>query len=272
MTDFRTQPLLITSTSMNRNVAIRCWVSLCVLLSAGTGLKATTFVIYRSSSAIVFGIDSVSINVDERGVRREEQTCKLAALENAVFVATGLISVGGVGAWPVFFEAQAVALKNWSRDGSIDERFRTLEAAMFAAIQDAALHISPDVVTRDDMNLTITVGGFERGIPVLLGRQFVLTRDGGVWRLQMGRRFRCGADCEVEHAYMVSGHQRTIMASPEWQNRRELVGEIGVVGAVRRLIELEFGHPDVGPPVDLIRITNNGIEKLEGKPNCPPLQ
>ena len=88
----------------------------------------------------------------------------------------------------------------------------------------------------------------------------------------MGRRFRCGADCEVEHAYIVSGHQRTIMASPEWQNRRELVGEIGVVGAVHRLIELEFGHPDVGPPVDIIRITNNGIEKLEGKPNCPPLR
>ena len=108
------------------------------------------------------------------GVRREEQTCKLAALENAVFVATGLITVGGVGAWPVFFEAQAVALKNWSRDGSIDERFRTLEGAMFAAIQDAALHISPNEVTGDDMNPTITVGGFERGIPVLLGRQFVL--------------------------------------------------------------------------------------------------
>ena len=145
----------------------------------------------------MIGIDSVSINVDERGVRREEQTCKLAALENAVFVATGLIAVGDVGAWPVYFEAQAVALKNWSRDGSIDERFRTLEAAMFAAIQDAAPHISPNVVTRDDMNLTIAVGGLEKGIPVLLGRQFVLTRDGGVWRLQMGRRFRCGADCEV---------------------------------------------------------------------------
>ncbi len=216
---------------------------------------ATSIVAVRTNSEVVIGADSRGLFVN--GAVTYRNVCKIHE-RNGVFFAIAGIEVDPITKFNAgtIVEAEIDKRKSLSSRVSAIEKILSMSVARELEWQRTR---RPDLYRRtvenNNMVLSVVFAGLENGTPALYARAFktdgtILREDhpSGTFTLWMGK-----ANAIEKFVGETKGRN---LGTP--------------ADAVRRLIQLEIddNEPSVGPPIDIVRITKDGAQWIQVKPEC----
>jgi hypothetical protein len=244
-------------------------ISLLLLVLASNSARATTIVCARSANEIVIGADSKV--TDTFGNDLQRRACKIRQVGNLVIAFEGLEVDRKTG-----FNLQEISMTalNLKPSGSATEKVSILTgflvSELLVELSQLKTH-EPETYFRKieggQLFLRLIVAGFENGRPLVFVRSFrALQYNPG----QIGVTVipdDCLANCEGAVVTRFLGESDAIDGLPE---ETPDFWKAGLGAGVRRLIETEIAARSeyVGPPIDILRISKNGVEWIERKPEC----
>ena len=243
------------------------------LLVLFTGpIHATTIVVARTTSEIVFGADSKVTDGYGNDVNR--RACKIRQVGN-LFIAFEGLEVDRKTGFNVP-EIAATAL-NFRPSGPMTEKISILTGFLVSELMVELSHLKtqePDTYFRKieggQLFLRLIVAGFEKGRPLVFVRSFrALQYNPG----QIGVAVipdDCLENCQGTVVTRYLGESDAIEGLPE---ETPNFWRAGLSAGVRTLIETEIAARSeyVGPPIDIVRINLNGAQWIQKKPQCNDL-
>lgn len=241
-------------------------VLICALMvTAGLSapLEATTLVIIRTGHEIVIAADSLMTLYGNR----PQLTCKIRRHGDVVFATAGLVvSSGGVVEFHSiitnilrrrlsWFE-QAAHVEEWLRQPLL----RTLRRMKREFPDEFQIHLERG------FTFHVSLAGIHDGRPALEMREFFVEQaHNGTLQLQVERR-SCPEGCPRQSEVFGVGETAEMMR--RLSNMSTLPTDLAALA--RTLVTAEIGeHPEyVGPPVDVIRLGQDGIDWVDLKPAC----
>lgn len=226
--------------------------------------RATTIVAVKTRNEIVIGADSKV--TDTFGNESARLACKIVQAGGVFFAYAGFARDSRRD-----FDVPAIAARALNRrpNLSITQKTKLLADAVGARLNaEIPLLKKTDFPTyREKIEgrifLKIMVVGFERGVPVILVRQFRLGQN----NLVAVTNDDCGASCRADYATRFLGETDAIDNLPE---ETPDFWNAGLAAGVRRLVQTEIEARDqyVGAPIDILRITAKGAEWIQKKESC----
>jgi hypothetical protein len=248
-------------------------VAVVFLTALAAQTHATTVVVARTASEIVIGADSKVTDTFGNDLNKRE--CKILQVENLFVAFEGLENDRKTGF--NLREISAAALQS-KPGGSIAERMSNLMGSLVSRLLIELPHLKKNEpqtyfrkVEGGQLFIRIVVAGFEKGRPLVFVRSFrALQYNPG----QIGVAVipdDCLEDCQGPVVTRYLGESDAIEGLPE---ETPDYWKAGLSAGVRRLIEVEIAARGeyVGPPIDIVRINQNGAQWIQKKSECsePP--
>lgn len=238
-----------------------------VLLLAAT-CSATTIVAVRSKKEIVIAADSKVTNT--LGEPTGGSACKIVEAGGVAFAYAGFARDAETGfSVPDIFAAALGERKRLRAATKTDAAVKVLVAKLESELR--TVKTGSPVTFREKIEgktfLRIVVAGFDRSRPFLFVRlfRFGVRPDGtsGV----IVTKDDCAAGCKGDIVTRFLGETEAIDGLPE-----ETKGfwDQGLAAGARKLVEIEIDARAeyVGPPVDVLRLTQRRSEWIARKPRC----
>ena len=230
----------------------------------GTTPTATTLAILRTTDQLVIAADSLMTLYGGR----PQQACKIRRHDDIVFATAGLVvsSDGILDAHRVIAEVLRRPVTWTEHVQTVEERLRepllrTLRRLREEMPDEFLKQISQGFV------LHVTLAAFRYGRPVLEMREFfVEMNDRGGLRLRV-KRTSCPGQCSRETEVFGIGETDAMMR--EVRDVSRFPPDLAAFGRDLVTRQIRATPEFVGPPVDVIRITANGVRWVHRKPSCP---
>jgi Proteasome subunit len=245
-------------------------LSYIVALLCAAQAGATTIVIIRTPQEVVIAADSAA-TIRGDGLPLTTQTvCKIYQIDSGrmFFAVSGLVNDPRTG----FSIPKIVAAE--SRDGG---SMAAKLAAVEREVQAAALRELPHVKERDPAQyaklidskgaVTVVFAGIDAGVPAAAGFSLGFTASPNGTIEPSTIRDSCPGNCP-------SGNRAFWFGDGDAIERLRATGklpELVMPELARYLVQVEIdaGAPDVGGPIDVLRILPAGPVWLQKKPGCP---
>lgn len=234
--------------------------------------QATTIVVARTASEIVIGADSKVTNTFGNDLNRRE--CKIRQVGDLFIALEGLEIDRKTGFNVREISTAALQLRPAA---SAAEKVKILMGYLVSGLLVELPYLKshePEAYFRKieggQLFLRIVVAGFESGRPLVFVRSFrALQYNPG----QIGVAVipdDCLADCKGTVATRFLGESDAIEGLPE---ETPNFWRAGLSAGVRTLIETEVAARSeyVGPPIDIVRISQNGAQWIQKKSECNDL-
>ena len=234
-----------------------------VLTSMVATVDATTLAIIRTGNQIIIAADSLMTLYGQR----PQLTCKIKQHGDVVFATAGLV-VTSDGTLE-FHDIITTILKRklpWGQQANQVEEW--LREPLLRALRrmERELPDEFEIQLRQSFTLHLSLAGVHDGVPVLEMREYFVERDAnGRLRLRI-ERFSCPGSCP---------NTTEVFGIGETDEMMRLVTELrrlpsDVAGLARQLVTMEIeSHPQhVGPPVDVVRLSTEGVDWVTRKPAC----
>lgn len=235
-------------------------------------VHATTIVVARTASEIVIGADSKVTDTFGDAVNR--RACKIFPVGN-LFIALEGLEIDRKTGFNVR-EISTVALQ-LRPAASATEKIRILMGYLVSGLLTELPYLKshePEAyfkkVEGGQLFLRVMVAGFENGRPLVFVRSFrALQYNPG----QIGVAVipdDCLENCQGMVVTRYLGESDAIDGLPE---ETPNFWRAGLSAGVRTLIETEIAARSeyVGPPIDIVRINQNGAQWIQKKPECNDL-
>ncbi|MGD0586321.1 MAG: hypothetical protein ABSA86_11200 [Oryzomonas sp.] len=235
--------------------------------------SATSVVCIRTADSIVIAADSrLAIRgADNPGKERKE--CKIIQAGGMFFSMTGFIKDP---ARP--YDAAHIVAEALERPAAPLTREGAVTATVAAGLRDELAQLraeAPELYNRymrDQKGtlLKVLLAGFEGDTPqaVLFGFRHSVTPLGEI--TVTTERESCPGNCDPQGAYIfIMGERRPIDAYLK-NNKADLATLDTFAKSLVELV-IDAHTPDVGPPVDVLRIDRDGAGWIEKKAECPDI-
>ena len=244
---------------------VRLTAAVAAILLAGVPVRATTLAIIRTPDQLIIAADSLMVWYG--GNRRPQLTCKLDSHDDVIFAMAGLVMSPEND-----FDVHAVVNLVLSTPGALEERALVLERLVQGRLLGTLTRIRHELPQlfaeqlESGFVLNVTLATVRNRVAQLEMRDFyVETAPDGTLRLRVVR-VSCPRDCPrptevfgVGETTAMMRHVATLAQLPS-----------GLPKFAEQLVEIEIaGRPAlVGPPVDVVRAGDAGVEWLRRKPAC----
>lgn len=231
--------------------------------------QATTIVVARSANEIVIGADSKVTNTLGDAVNR--RACKIFQLGNFFIALEGLEIDRKTGFSVREISTAALQLRPAA---SAAEKISILMGYLVSGLLVELPYLKnhePEAYFRKieggQLFLRVVVAGFENGRPLVFVRSFrALQYNPG----QIGVAVipdDCLENCQGAVVTRYLGESDAIEGLPE---ETPNFWRAGLSAGVRTLIETEIAARSeyVGPPIDIVKINQNGAQWIQKKPEC----
>jgi hypothetical protein len=235
--------------------------------SAYNFAHGTAVFVIRTPHEIVVAADSRSVNSSD--IPDPEPICKIRQFSNAYIVVNGMSQD-----LPSEYDLFSILKEASRQKGLLADKITTFENLVKPPLEKALNRLRRDEPVAFQRNaieiapLGVNFFGIERGVLVLHNRRFVvsLARDNKV-SVNIERHGCPGPDCPDGVAFITVGaaefKERFAKENPNF-----LKGDL--VEAARKFVQMQIDAKvvDVGPPIDILRITNDGAKWIRKKPEC----
>ncbi len=242
---------------------VRLTAALTAILLADAPVRATTLAIIRTPDQVIIAADSR--RVWHGSEQRPQLTCKLGTHDDVIFAMAGLVHENN-------FDAKALVNMVLGTPGTLEERALVLERLLRGPLLGMLTRIRHELPRQfaeqlaSGFVLNVTLGAVRNQTAHLEMRDFYAETDpDGALRLRVVR-VSCPRDCPRPTEVFGVG-ETTAM----FQHLSTLPGlPTELPGLAKQLVEIEIADRPalVGPPVDLVRASDAGIEWLQRKPAC----
>jgi hypothetical protein len=227
----------------------------------------TAVFVIRTPHAVVVAADSRSVSGND--IPHPEPVCKIRRFGNAYIVVHGMTQDLPTG-YDVFSTLQAVG----EQTELLADQIATFERLVTPPLEKTLQRLrrdEPGVFQRNTLEMAplgVHFFGVEQGILVLYSRRFVVSPspDNAV-SVHIERRRCPGTDCSSDVAYVLVGaaefKKRFARENPDfWKG--------DVVESARKFVQMQIDAKvvDVGPPIDILRITKDEATWIQKKPAC----
>jgi hypothetical protein len=256
-------------TSAKRRKALPTLALLVLCLWGAAPAPATTIVVARSATEIVIGADSKVTDTFGNDLNRRE--CKIRQVGN-LFIALEGLEIDRQTGFNVR-EISTAALQSRPA-ASASEKISLLMGYLVSGLLVELPYLKshePEAyfkkIEGGQLFLRIIVAGFENGRPLVFVRSFrALQYNPG----QIGVAVipdDCMENCHGTVVTRFLGESDAIEGLPE---ETPEFWKAGLGAGVRTLIETEIAARSeyVGPPIDIVRINQNGAQWIQKKPEC----
>ena len=242
---------------------MRLTAAVTAMLLAGAPVHATTLAIIRTPSHVIIAADSLLVWYG--GNRRPQLTCKLDSHDDVIFAMAGLELEND-------FDAYALVRLVLATPGRLEERAQVLERVLRGPLLGMLNRIRRKLPRQfaeqieSGFVLNVTLAAVRNHVAQLEILDFYAeTSPDGTLQLRLVR-VSCPRDCPqptevfgVGETAAMMRHLRTLPRFPA-----------GLPTLAEQLVEIEIaGRPAlVGPPVDVVRVGDAGVEWLQRKPAC----
>ncbi|HKP38490.1 MAG TPA: hypothetical protein VJT71_16645 [Pyrinomonadaceae bacterium] len=227
----------------------------------------TSIVVYRDTQQLVIGADS----------RRGEKEIRLGTVvsDRAVTI-TKIQRIEGVAvaiAGSYTFEPREIAIQSFKGHSSIFEKASAFQEALRQPLQDMIENFVKPLLLNGQITihperpiLQVIVAGFERGTPSYVVFEFYTVQSGLFMpnliapTLTLRENvFRCPGDCNKDRSYYAIGRSEAINVTSPIINDLRFWEAFGPSDGVRALISIEINAApeEVGPPIDIVRMTKD---------------
>jgi hypothetical protein len=232
---------------------------------------ATTIVVLKTQSEIVAGAESMGVYIT--GNRRiSNRFCKIHQVHNFFIASAGFFDTRAGQRLNIKEIVTRAARKSDPVSVAVNRSSRAIANALSQALSDA----------REDEGLYNVLGrgsvvtfffGFEDGKPSTYAHSFsVMTQPGYSKEVPLIEVTHddCGPQCVPADGHPYLMHTRS-QAMDDFRLKNRGLLRDHPVEFVRSIIfsDIAANKHRSGPPVDLLRIDQNGPKWIEKKPNCP---
>lgn len=228
----------------------------------------TAIAVIRTPTEIVVAADSKEVNTD--GSPNTNLVCKIRRFGDSFVVVNGMADNGNGG-----FNVFSLLDKATHISGGILEKISRFEALVKVPLEEALSRVrqkSPIEFQRNCIQtspLGVTFFGLENNTLFMYGRRFVVTNsvDESV-KINVERHACPGLDCP-------GGIAASFVApisddAEKFQRDNPAYWKSNLVTIARQFVQMEIDKNggEVGPPIDIVRITLRGPEWLQRKKGC----
>ena len=230
----------------------------------GATPTATTLAILRTSNELVIAADSLMTLYGGR----PQQACKVRRHDDIVFATAGLVvSSHGIP------DAHQVIIDVLRRPVTWTEHVQTIEDRLQEPLLRTLRRLQrerPDEFQRQFTQgfvLHVSLAAFRHGLPVLEMREFFIERNGSTGLRIRVKRTSCPGQCSREIEIFGVGETEVMMQAA--RKLRQVPPDLAALGSDLVTRQIRSTPEFVGPPVDVIRITADGVHWVNRKPSCP---
>lgn len=241
------------------------------LLAFAVPIAATTLVAIRTSTEVVLAADSLRVNYMTGEALSE---CKIFPCGRYFVGLGGIYSVRNGKTTFNAFELARDACQTPLKSGTetMDRIVGALKPGYTKILEEIARtkpQIYEDGIRSKELFINVVLVGFEGDQPFMLGRDLVPpTLPASPFSLRVDKQdFTRPLSASQGDSYFLGSHagfDRFVSTRPYFW------GLLGPVEGARFMVAYEIAdEPDkVGPPIDILRVTKNGHEWIQQKPNC----
>jgi hypothetical protein len=230
---------------------------------------ATTIVVLKTQSEIVAGAESRGVYLT--GDRRISNSfCKIHQVHDFFIASAGFYDTRAGQRLNIKEVVTRVARESDSLTVALNRSSSAIASALSQAVSDAREDGLYNVLGRG--SVVTFFFGFEDGKPATYAQRFSVTtqREHSKVALIDGTHDGCGPQCVPADGNPYLTHTRSqAMDDFRFKNRGLLRDD--PVAFVRSMIfsDIAANKDRSGPPVDILRIDQNGPKWIQKKPNCP---
>lgn len=227
---------------------------------------ATALVVIRSDREIIIAADSLQ-TFQDRSRRGSLEACKIIRTPNGVVAFSG--TVGGTG-----FNPTAIAVDALNQAGTLSQRAHRFSnnvqpsmTQFLRSLRDESTRRFEDAFQVPPV-MEVVFATFEREVPSLAVRAFrVNPRAVDPFRIQL-TSLNCTAtsnDCRPLEVLALGRQDAMASVASRLPDRPP-----NLVSAARQMIEAQIvaTPQDVGPPIDVIKISADGMQWISRKTSC----
>ncbi len=236
-----------------------------IFLCVASTLSATSVIAIRTANTIVLGGDS-KVNGPHSGL-----ACKTNIANNVAYGYGGILSVS-----KVHFAISDIVRRNLKGGGNLATRVNAVEREAAPQIVKLLTEVKRndpsgyEKILSGQVVLEIVFAAVEEHIPKMMAfylkAETAPAKDGRV--VLKAQRYSCPGDCPDGAPYIALGFRDA--ADEDFAKHPSMLAQLGVERTVRHLIEDEVvSNPDeVGLPITILRLSDNGIEWVEDSEQC----
>jgi hypothetical protein len=224
--------------------------------------SATAIAIIRTTQELAIAADSLA--VDGTGSRMENNECKIREVGGVLFAVNGLAAEKNSG-----LDVLALAMETFRGGGSLSERITKFENLVMTPLQSAVNRIlqndsSGRKFILEHAVLGVNFAAIENNIPALYGRRFTISSDDPIIKIE---RHQCpGSDCPNGEITVLTGPEK--YKKQFYKENPVLSGDLAEMARKFVQAQIDENVPDVGPPIDLVLLTANGVKWMQRKRGC----
>ncbi len=247
------------------------WVC-AVLLTNFTeyAVAQTTIVAIRTPEEIWIGADSKVTNVHNKSITKS--VCKIKQVGRLFYAFAGFSNYTGSS-----YDLVSIVNKACRNNLSLSGKVKTFEKLIVPPLSKALKRIQinrPSYFAeeiQDKAVIQIVFAGIENGEPSFFVRNIRVEDNDGNSPTITINEVSCPGDCEGGEMVVYLGHTEAIESFLE---TKDSFWEIGYAAGIRELItiQIEAEPDDVGPPIDMLRISNRGAKWIQKKPRCQEIR
>jgi hypothetical protein len=231
---------------------------------------ATTIAVLKTQSEIVAGAESMGVYIT-RDSRISNSFCKIHQVHDFFIASAGFYDTRAGQRLNIKELVTRVARKSDSLTVAKNRSSSAIASALSQAVSDAR---------EDDGLYNVLVGGnvvtfffgFEDGKPAAYAHRFsvITQREPSKVAFVESTHDGCGPQCVPADGNPYLTHTRS-QAMDDFRSRNFGLLRDDPVAFVRSMIfsDIAANKHRSGPPVDILRIDQNGPKWIEKKPNCP---
>lgn len=235
---------------------------------AQTTFAQTTIVIARVSDFVLIGADS-KLSYGESSIP-SETFCKIGQSEDVFFAIAGTLKNDAIG-WSV----KESAIRASKTEGSLLDKVAAFERQVIPPLTQTLEMVKKDrpsfyekkYNSGDKVALSIVFVRFEKGIPVILIREFQSLSPTSINII----RTACPGNCNEKVQFYYLGQSDAIKHFVD-KNPPSLTPH-NIASFVNKLVEVEIeDRPnEVGPPIDILRVEKDSARWIQKKNECPDI-
>jgi hypothetical protein len=234
-----------------------------LLLMVCPAARSTVIVVRMTTNEVVIGADSKRTVLREDGSLEARTVCKISQVQDVVFAYGGTSSPSlNVNA----FATDAITSSD-NLAGAVESFRRRIEEPLVEFLRIVKVADPKgyrEIAAPGGTVLQVVFVKFENHLPKAIVVQFQVLEN-SVGKVKSSEDvFKCPDDCNPGTTFLTGVSQRD-----RDTQRAEGFWSVGSIRGVRQLIELSIAdnERESGPPVDIVRFTNNGLEWMR-KPEC----
>src|SRR6185295_7706134 len=169
-------------------------------------------------------------------------------------------------------DVASIIVRSSRQPGSIQRKVEILVPLVEEALNDFLSNKSPNALQRyanSPTALQLLFVGIQDQVPLILGVDFHYRKSRSSIMVQAGDTQICASERDGCN-YLAIGRTGAIANFTKKQGSMDSLARVPRVVGVERLIQMEIDDEpdDVGPPIDILRITRRGVQWIKRKPQC----